>query len=152
MVNQSNQCLDALPDSKDCKSAMDLTSLSNQSLYLIGMLCYIISASQIYEWLSMRLIILWQRFKHTEEALSDMQDKEKKKLFEWEEKKLQYAYFTVVSILTIRDFALLFNIIDSASLLNNIYGFLMPTLLLVGLIYSYNSLTDLLDQFHFEHY
>ena len=47
---------------------------------------------------------------------------------------------------------LLFNIIDSESLYNNIYGLLMPLILMSALIYSYNSLTTLLNQFHNEHY
>ena len=39
------------------------------------------TATQVYEWMSMRLIIIWQRFKHTDEALCEMQEPETKKKF-----------------------------------------------------------------------
>ena len=40
------------------------------------MLVYNNTTAQIFEWSSMRHLVLWQRYKHTDEALVEMQDDE----------------------------------------------------------------------------
>jgi uncharacterized membrane protein YjfL (UPF0719 family) len=51
-----------------------------------------ISCTQVYEWCSMKFIILWQRYRFIDEALVDMQDEKIKQEVESQEKAMRIKY------------------------------------------------------------
>ena len=57
--------------------------------FFLGMLAQIISYVQIYEWASMKLIILWQSTKDLTQVIIQMNDIEERKLFHSLETKLK---------------------------------------------------------------
>ena len=100
----------------------------------------------------MRHLVLWQRFKHTDEALIEMQDEEINSKFKKQELTQFAIYAFVYMSITIRYFLSATGDIELEGLTYNITGVLLPFILLIGLVYTYFSLTSLLKEYHIEHY
>ena len=116
------------------------------------MLVYNNTAAQIFEWSSMRHLVLWQRFKHTDEALEEMQDEEINSEFKKQE-LTQFAIYAFVYVsIAIRYILCATGDIEVEGLTFNITGLVLPGILLVGLVYTYFSLTSLLKEYHIENY
>ena len=109
----------------------------------------IISLTQVFEWESMKWILLWQLDKDYGEALLEMQDDEKNKTFYYKEKKMKSIY--IICVLFICLFQLskavflmlicrpIFDGYDQLAGITNIA-------IVIGEIYSYNTLIVLIKE------
>ena len=100
----------------------------------------------------MRHLVLWQRFKHTDEALIEMQDEEINSEFKKQELTQFVIYAVVYASISIRYLLCATGDIELEGLTYNITGVVLPFILLCGLIYTYFSLTSLLKEYHIKHY
>ena len=88
-------------ESGECKDIIEVYRWVQQYSYVIGMLAQIISITQIYEWASMKLIMVWQSTKDFTEVLLLMNDEKETKKFHKEENKLKWwlVMFATICIL-----------------------------------------------------
>jgi len=99
----------------------------------------------------MKWILVWQLGKGYGEALAEMQDEERNKTFYWREKKMKAIYLCCVLLICLfqlsKAFVLvlqcapLFRGYDSLAGLTNIA-------IIIGEIYSYNTLIVLMKRFY----
>jgi hypothetical protein len=109
---------------------------------------YIITLSQIYEWLSMKHIIDTQKYKHTDEVIEMMQADQTKQAFIRYEKRLLGVFLLCCALYSIFQVLIIFRVIVPYSLNYWILSIWFTTQETVGLVYSFMALHTLLKEYH----
>lgn len=84
------------------ESAQKYNDIMDNMYTLFIMLVRIISITQIYEWFVMRMILLWQHKKDLRQAILDLNDPEKRRLFRRRELKYFGVYVVALMVIVLK--------------------------------------------------
>ena len=112
-----------------------------------------ISITQIYEWMGLRLIIIWQSTKDLTQAILMLKETTQKQLFLESEQRIEkwWKFCAIIIILQMIGTTVFYGIYSVLNILSNLY-LINEFVIFIGLIYSYKELVLLLRKLHAKRY